>query len=302
MASAPDASALLICRTCGTQFATANRQAVTTCFICDDPRQYAPPSGQSFTTMADLASGHRNEFHPYAPDPDRVISIVTTPKVAIGQRCILLRTPAGNILWDCITLLDADTISQIKALGGLHGILISHPHYYSAHVEWAAAFDCPVYLAAEDKQWLARGDRRQVLLEGVTTPIKVGARETGITAIKLGGHFPGSLVALLDGRLFIADTLLTTPSGLGNWATDAVGTARKRPQGMNTFAFMWSIPNSIPLSAAEMGRMWNILKSHDFRSTHGAFEGTDIEDRDIKERVLESMQIQARSMGSTLAA
>jgi len=105
-------------------------------------------------------------------------------------------------------------------------------------------------------------------------------------------------VVLLEGRLFVADTLVTTPSGLGSWAEDAMGTMRERPKGLNTFAFMWSIPNMIPLSADELARMWNVLKEYDFRSTHGAFLGTDVEDEKlVKFRVLDSMQIQARSMG-----
>jgi hypothetical protein len=118
---------LLICTACGTQFPAADRASLTTCFICDDPRQYTPGAGQSFTTLAAVRAAHANEFHP-VPDDSRLISIVTTPKLAIGQRAVLLRTPAGNILWDCLTLLDDATVAEVKRLGGLHGIVISHPH------------------------------------------------------------------------------------------------------------------------------------------------------------------------------
>lgn len=126
--------------------------------------------------------------------------------------------------------------------------------------------------------------------------------KTGATVLKLGGHFPGSLVLLFDGRLLIADTLVTTPSGLGSWEKDASGAARMeghlgRPQGMNSFVFMWSIPNMIPLPPDEIAAMWKVLEKHEFRSTHGAFMGQDIEDNEIKKRVLESMQIQVRGMG-----
>lgn len=117
---------LLICTACGTQFPTADRASLTTCFICDDPRQYTPGAGQSFTTLAAVRAAHSNEFDP-VPD-SLLVSIATTPKLAIGQRAILVRTPAGNILWDCLTLLDDATVAEIKRLGGLHGIVISHPH------------------------------------------------------------------------------------------------------------------------------------------------------------------------------
>lgn len=66
---------------------------------------------------------------------------------------------------------------------------------------------------------------------------------------------------------------------------------------MNTFAFMWSIPNMIPLSPEEISHMWDVLGRHDFVSTHGAFMGQDVEDVRVKERVLESMKIQVARMG-----
>lgn len=318
MSSYPDVSDWPICTACGTQFPTGDdddddKQRITTCFICDDPRQFTPPSGQSFTTLRRLSSesssptGHAvtNEFRPYSQD-DRITFIHTVPKVAIGQRCALLRTPAGNILWDCITLLDDDTVQRIRQLGGIRAIVISHPHYYSTHLLWARTFDCSVYLAREDEQWLAQRDQhRQIFLAPGETELdlRIGGNESGVKVLKLGGHFAGSLVLLFDGRLLIADTLVTTPSGLGSWETDAAGTVRTeghlgRPRGMNSFTFMWSIPNMIPLPPDELAAMWKVLEKHDFRSTHGAFMGQDIEDKDgIKKRVLESMQIQVRAMG-----
>jgi hypothetical protein len=50
----------------------------------------------------------------------------------------------------------------------------------------------------------------------------------------------------------------------------------------------------IPLGPKEMSRMWSILKKHDFRSAHGAFQGHDIFTDDVKKLVLESMKIQTR--------
>jgi hypothetical protein len=72
---------------------------------------------------------------------------------------------------------------------------------------------------------------------------------------------------------------------------------------MTSFAFMWSIPNMIPLSVDEISNMWKVLKSHEFESTHGAFVGVEVRDgtngsnSGVKRRVLESMQIQVRRMG-----
>ncbi|KAK7961598.1 metallo-beta-lactamase family protein [Apiospora aurea] len=325
--------AWLVCTACGTQFPTADRQAVKTCFICDDPRQFTPQTGQAFTTLDGLRdSGHRNTFTPLfsrtslpssgddeGGDGWAFTSIVTEPKVAIGQRAILIRTPRhGNVLWDCVTLLDEWTFIQIRALGGLSAIVISHPHYYSTHLEWARAFHCPVYLAAEDREWLAQTDEEhQVFVPEGTEELELElkpstydesgqpqqqlqqATPSGVKILKLGGHFPGSFVLLYRRRLLLADTLLTTPAGLGSWHADAVGSARHRPRGMNSYAFMWSIPNMIPLPPAELVRMWDILKKHEFRSTHGAFLHTDIVETEarMRRRVLDSMQIQIRHMG-----
>lgn len=193
-----DSSTYLVCNTCGTQHATADRAALTTCFICDDPRQYMPPEGQSFTTLALMReSGVRhNGFLPVRSKTDAqtpFTSIVTAPSFAIGQRALLIQTPRGNVLWDCITYLDDATAERIDQMGGLQAIVISHPHFYSSHLEWAERFDCPVHLAAEDREWLARrSSRRQVFLDQVETRIEVDGHDTGVRAIKLGGHFPGS--------------------------------------------------------------------------------------------------------------
>lgn len=117
----------------------------------------------------------------------------------------------------------------------------------------------------------------------------------------MSGHVNGVLtcvvVLLYDGHLLTADTLMMTPAGRGNWGIDALGNHREKPKGLNTFSFLWSIPNMIPLSPDEIVRMWGILKNYDFKSTHGLFLDWDIVDDNIKARVLESMQIQIRSMG-----
>ncbi len=206
-----DSSSYLVCNTCGTQHPTPDRAALTTCFICDDPRQYTPPAGQSFTTLSALRSAgdRRNDFRPFPGEDNanpRFTSIVTTPQFAIGQRAVLIRTPRGNVLWDCVTYLDDETAKRVDALGGIQAMVISHPHFYSAHLEWAERFGCKVYLAAEDKQWLARRSERQVFLEGVETRIEVAGEDSRVRVIKLGGHFPGSC------ELFLSLLLWSFPS------------------------------------------------------------------------------------------
>jgi len=133
---------LLICRTCGVQFSTTSIEELNNqCPICLDPRQYVPPTGQSWTTLTQLRSEnkHKNLFH--AVDAPRtseaqLLAIRTEPQLAIGQSAYLVRTPQGNVLWDCITYLDDETVEAIREYGGLQAIVISHPHFYSTHVEY----------------------------------------------------------------------------------------------------------------------------------------------------------------------
>jgi glyoxylase-like metal-dependent hydrolase (beta-lactamase superfamily II) len=209
---------LPICSACGTQFSTAPKS----CRICDDPRQYVPPTGQTWTSLSQLRHSphqYRNTFTPStSPDALPYTTIETTPKFGIGQRAFLLPTASGaNILWDCIAYLDRETVDFIRSRGGLEAIVISHPHYYTTHLDWARTFDCPVWIAAEDAGWVCRGEddygegrrRRRLMREGRMS--LGGGGPGGVEIVKVGGHFPGSLVAVWRTALLIADSLVTTP-------------------------------------------------------------------------------------------
>ena len=74
---------LLICNACGTQFPVTEDKLKDECKICDDPRQFVPPEGQTFTTMAKLkASGHRNVWRQDDVNPN-LWMIKTQPSVRI---------------------------------------------------------------------------------------------------------------------------------------------------------------------------------------------------------------------------
>src|SRR5215831_4706471 len=159
-----------ICTACGTQYAPS-ASPPPNCAICDEERQYVPPGGQTWTTLAKLAAGH---FNSYRQHEDGLIGIGTQPSFAIGQRALLVCTAAGNVLWDCIALLDAATVTLIRGLGGLQAIAISHPHFYTTMVEWSRAFDCPIHLHAADRAWIMRADPAIKLWNGDTLPLLPG--------------------------------------------------------------------------------------------------------------------------------
>src|SRR5688572_13931759 len=124
-----------LCSTCGTQYpeSVAPPEA---CPVCVDERQFVPASGQSWTTLEKLRSTHSNKFRRLV---EGLTTIETTPAFAIAQRAFLAHTPGGNVLWECIALVDDATIDVIKGLGGVTAIAISHPHYYTTIVEWSRA-------------------------------------------------------------------------------------------------------------------------------------------------------------------
>src|SRR5581483_7934716 len=98
--------------------------------------------------LEEMRAKHHNRIQQEEP---ALYSIHTEPAFAIGQRAFLLRTPAGNLLWDCVTLLDEATVSQVRDLGGIAAIAISHPHYYASMIDWSEAFgDAPIYIHQAD--------------------------------------------------------------------------------------------------------------------------------------------------------
>ena len=143
-----------ICQTCGTQF-RQTAVSLAHCPICEDERQYIGWEGQQWTTLDALQTDHHNEIKEVEPN---LVGIGTKPAFAIGQRALLVQTPEGNLLWDCISLLDEATITAVRALGGIKAIAISHPHFYSSMIEWSRAFDAPIYLHEANRPWVMRTD------------------------------------------------------------------------------------------------------------------------------------------------
>ena len=284
---------LLICTACGAQYEVDSSSQKSSCRICDDPRQFVPPSGQSFTTLKDLRGKHSNTIDSCKFD-SAVYEIHTEPKFGIGQRACLIQTPHGNVLWDLVALLDQSTVDRIKELGGIKCIVISHPHFYTTWADWSASFRCPVYMSKIDSIWANRTRSRSAtleLLEDQYTEVL-----PGITAAICGGHFDGSMAlhSSHHNSLFVADTILAVPS--------AFNPDPAKP-GVVSYSFLWSIPNAIPLSPDQILGIWRTLKRFDFQATYGVFAGvSNVKELDgqrmsLKQRVLESAKIAVRRMG-----
>jgi hypothetical protein len=243
-----------ICQTCTTQFAESEAPPAR-CPICEDERQYVPARGQAWTTLAALRGGYTNGWRQLEPD---LLAVQSYPALGINQRALLVRTPAGNVLWDCIALLDAATETVVRALGGLAGIALSHPHYYSTMVEWGRAFGVPVWLHAADRAHVVRPDPCLRFWEGETQ-----ALAPGLDLHRLGGHFAGGAIAHWAagaggrGALLSGDILQVMPD--------------RRHLG-----FMRSYPCLIPLPPAEVRRMADRCAALEFEAIYGAFHEREI--------------------------
>jgi len=239
-----------ICTTCGTQYPPGG-QPPEACPICRDERQYIGYNGQQWTTLAQMQlEGFRNEFQEHEPG---LIGIGTTPSFAIGERALLVQSTQGNILWDCMSLIDKETITGIERLRGLTAIAISHPHYYSTMVEWADHFDIPIYLHEADREWVMRPSKRITFWSGESYPLS-----EGMTLLRLGGHFPGG-------------TVLHWQQGVDGKGALLSGDIIQVVADRQWVSFMYSYPNLIPLPASEIQRIRDAIEPYRFERLYGAW-------------------------------
>ena len=243
-----------ICVTCGVQFAAADGTPAG-CPVCEDERQYVRWSGQEWTTLDELRRDHRNEIR----GDLGMTGIGTEPSFAIGQRALLVRSEEGNVLWDCVTLIDEDTVSAVRSLGGIRAIAISHPHYYSSMVEWSRAFGAPVYLHAADRRWVMRPDEGIEFWDGESKSLW-----NGMTLIRAGGHFEGG-------------TVLHCPAGAEGRGALLCGDIVQVAQDRRWVSFMYSYPNYVPLSEPAVDRIVAALEPLDFERIYGAWWDRNVE-------------------------
>lgn len=266
-----------ICATCGTQYAE-NEHPPVDCVICQDERQYVKVTGQQWTTHDKLRITHHNSIRLEEPG---LIGIGIDPQFAIGQRALLIRTPTGNVLWDCVSLLDPAVVEMVKALGGISAMAISHPHYYTSMVEWSRAFDdVPIYLHAADRQWVMRPDRAIRFWEGATNVLG-----EGLTLIHCGGHFAGG-------------TVLHWADGADGKGALLTGDILQVVADRKHVSFMYSYPNYVPLSVAAVERIVGSVASWKYDRIYGAFWETVI-DHDGPAAVARSAQRYRKAIEDT---
>lgn len=240
-----------ICTTCGTQF-RETAEPPSECPICNDERQYVGWKGQEWTTLSELKKSHQNAIR---LEEAGLFGIGMEPSFAIGQRALLVTHPEGNVLWDCIPLMDEGLVKMVQGIGGISAIAISHPHYYTSMIEWSRVFDCPIYLHAADRNWVMRPDSAIEFWEGETKPIG-----QGLTLIRCGGHFEGG-------------TVLHWAGGANGQGVILSGDILQVVQDRRWVSFMYSYPNLIPLSARTVRRIVEAVEPFAFDRIYGAWWG-----------------------------
>src|ERR1700753_2326079 len=247
---------LFTCVQCGAQFPESDVPP-RACLVCEDERQYVNWKGQSWLSREELAQRHEVVWR----DDLGLVGLGMEPSFAIAQRALLVPEADGCVMWDCIPLATDAAIAQVRSLGGLKAIAVSHPHYYGAVADWSEAFGgAPIYLHGDDAQWVTRPHPSIVAWKGESQRIS-----DDIVLLRAGGHFAGGTVlhwrSAADGKgaLFTGDVVMVA-------------------MDRRSVSFMYSYPNLIPLNAAAVRRIADVVAPLAFDRIYGAWWGRNIAD------------------------
>ncbi|WP_257944544.1 hydrolase [Brevibacterium sp. Mu109] len=241
-----------LCATCGVEAADP---PPAVCPICEDERQFVPAVGQVWTTVGELAdSGRSIEVAEVEPG---LHSLRTQPRTGIGQTCYLAAASGadrtGGLLFDVPPFIDDAAVQAVAARGGVGAIVASHPHMYGLQLEWSRAFDdAPILVSRKDSGWVQCHGPAIELYDEEAEPLP------GIRVRQVGGHFPGSSVALWrapsDGALVMLGSDSVSPVARAGWVT-----------------FMRSFPNYLPLSARAVRMIAERVADLDVERIYGSF-------------------------------
>ncbi len=243
-----------LCETCGTQY-DETAQPPAQCPVCEDERQYVGWQGQRWTTHEALAQRCSLRIG----NDGGLLGLALTGDFAIPQRALLLPTDAGNILWECVSLVTPQAVAALQARGGVDLIAISHPHFYSSMVEWSDALGgVPVLLHSADRAWVMRQSPRLEFWSGDTKRLS-----DAVTLIRCGGHFAGS-------------TALHWRDGPTAGGALFPGDAPQVASDRRHVGFMYSYPNYIPMKTGDVRAMRQRLAPFEFEQVFGFSWGRNI--------------------------
>ena len=203
-----------------------------------------------------IREGHRNDVR---VEEEGLLGIGIEPSFSIGQRALLVQTEHGNVLYDCISVLDRKAIEEIENRGGISHICFSHPHFYDSMVEFSQAFGgVPIIVPEADREHVMRLDPAIEYWDG--NPLEL---VPGVTLIQCGGHFDGSAVlhwadgARGKGALLVGDSITVVPD-------------------RRYVSFMTSYPNLIPMSAEKVEKIVEAVAPYEFDRIYGGWWGRNV--------------------------
>ncbi len=237
--------------TCGVQYELSIKEP-SHCIICEEERQFVSSKGQAWTTLETMieSGAYKTQMKLEA---EGLYSINTNPRFGIGQTAYLVKDNGFNLLWDCITYLDQDTIKMMNERGGIDAIALSHPHYYSSQVEWAEIFDATIYIHEDDREWVTRKSEKIVFWSGETLELS-----KGIILQRIGGHFKGG-------------TVLEWKNGNNQQGILLCGDIIRVVDDQDWVSFMYSYPNFIPLPSVTVERISKRMNEIQFTRLYDAF-------------------------------
>jgi glyoxylase-like metal-dependent hydrolase (beta-lactamase superfamily II) len=119
--------------------------------------------------------------------------------------------------------------------------------------EWSRAFDVPVHLHADDRDWIMRSDAGLKPWQGETLDLL-----PGVTLIRGGGHFPGS-------------SMLHWADGAGGKGVLCASDTAYVVADRRHVTFMRSYPNLVPLPARNVQAIAAALAPFPFDIMFGNF-------------------------------
>jgi len=203
-----------------------------------------------------VRDGYRNDVR---EEESNLLGIGISPSFTIGQRALLVQTEHGNVMYDCVSLMDDTAVAAIEEVGGIDFICFSHPHFYDSNVEYSRAFGrAPIVIPEADREHVMRPDPAIEYWDG--QPLEL---VPGVTLIQCGGHFDGSAVLHwadgVDGAgaLFVGDSITVVPD-------------------RRFVSFMTSYPNLIPMSEAKVKAILDAVEPYEFDRIYGGWWGRNV--------------------------
>ena len=177
----------------------------------------------------------------------------------MGSARCWFETERGNVLYDCVSVLDDSAVEEIRARGGIAYICFSHPHFYDSMVEFSRAFgNAPIVIPEADREHVMRPDPAIEYWDG--SPLELAP---GVTLIQCGGHFDGSAVlhwadgAEGRGALLVGDSITVVPD-------------------RRYVSFMTSYPNLIPMSGDKVEKIVDAVSPYEFDRIYGGWWGRNV--------------------------